>query len=253
MQKQSFSIIIIMGILTVSLGCTFSSLPINQVTTGEIQYDSQVIELGDAEEVRVNLAMGAGELKVDNRAEDLLEANFTFNVESWAPDMNYTVEDNKGRLSIRQPQTNDINIGGNVKYAWDLRFAPDIPLDMRIDCGAGDHNLDFSNLSVTSLNVKVGAGNVNIDLTDNSGLRDMDFDIGAGNVDIDLDGVWDQKVDVSIQGGVGRISLRLPNDVGVRVNVSKGIGNVDARGLSRQGDSYTNEAYEENGTVLDIN
>ena len=177
-----------------------------------MQYDSQTIELGDAEEVRVNLTIGAGELKVDNRAESLMEADLPTTSRVGHLKSTYTVEDNKGRLTVRQPQTSDININGNIKYEWDLRFSNGVPMDMRIDCGAGDHDLDFAELMLTASGCKVGAGNVKINLTENPDLDDMDFDIGAGNVEIDLDGVWENDVDVTIQGGVGRISLRLPKD-----------------------------------------
>ena len=252
MQYKKVTYIII-GLIILTMGCSFSGFNINRVNVGEMQYDSQTVELGDAEEVRVDLRMGAGQLNIDNRAESLMEADFIYNIESWAPEVSYSVEDGKGKLTVRQPQTNQINVTGNLKYEWDLRFSRGIPLDMRIDCGAGDHDIDLAELSVTSLDVKMGAGNVKIDLTENPDLGDMEFDIGAGNVDIDLDGVWENDVNIAIQGGVGRIVLRLPKDTGVRVNVSKGVGNVDASGLLREGDTYTNAAYAESKAILDIN
>lgn len=252
MQNKKLPSIIIIGILLLSLGCSFSGVSIKRTDVGEMQFDHQVVELGDADEVRVNLTLGAGELKVDNRADSLMEADFTYNIESWLPEVNYSVEDNKGRLTVRQPQTGEINFDGNIKNEWDLRFSSGVPIDMRIDCGAGDHDLDLAEIMLTGLDVKIGAGNVKINLTENPDLDKMDFDIGAGNVEIDLDGVWEQDVDVAIQGGVGRISLRLPKDVGVSVDVSKGIGNVDSSGLSKQGNTYTNAAYDESDTTLNI-
>ena len=253
MKREKVGYITIIGLLILTMGCGFSGYRINRVNVGEMQYDSQTVELGSAEEVRVDIRMGAGELKIDNRAESLMEADFTYNIEAWAPEVSYNVEDEQGHLTIRQPQTNQISVNGNMKYEWDLRFSRDVPLDMRIDCGAGDHDIDLAELYVTSLDVKMGAGNVKMNLTENPDLTDVEFDIGAGNVELDLDGTWEHDVDVSIQGGVGRIVLRLPKDTGVRVNVSKGIGNVDTSGLSRQGEYYTNAAYGESDAVLDIN
>lgn len=252
MRNNKVPIFIFTGLLLFTLGCSFSGLSINRVEVGDLQFDSEVVELGDAEEVRVDVKMGAGELKVDNGSDSLMEADFTYNVESWTPEVSYSVEDKKGRLTIRQPQTSQITLDGQFKYEWDLRFARDIPLDMRIECGAGDYDLDLARLMLTSLDVKVGAGNVNVDLTENPDLEDVEVDIGAGSVDMDFDGLWEKDVNVDIQGGVGSISLRLPKDVGVRVHVSKGIGNVNTSGLGRDGDTYTNAAYGESDVVLDI-
>jgi hypothetical protein len=240
MRDRKVTYMIILGVFVISLGCSFSDFHINSVDVGEMQYESKTVELGDADEVQVDIRMGAGQLNIDNRAESLMEADFTYNIESWAPQISYSVEDNQGRLTVRQPQTNDISVNGNMKYEWNLRFARDIPMKMRIDCGASDHDLDLAELSITSLDVKIGAGNVKFNLTKNPELQDVEFNIGAGNVDIDLDGVWEQDVDIAIQGGVGRILLRLPQDTGVRVEVSKGVANVESDGLSRNGNTYTN-------------
>ncbi len=252
MHKQKAAYFIVVGLLLLTMGCSFSGLSINRVNVGKMQYDSQVVELGDAEEVRVNVKMGAGELNIDNRSESLMEADFTYNIESWTPEVTYTVEDKKGRLTIRQPQTNEISINGNFKYEWDLRFSRDVPLDMRIECGAGNHDLDLAELTITALDVKIGAGNVKIDLTENPDLEDVEFDIGAGSVDIDFDGGWEKDVYVDIQGGVGSISLRLPKGTGVRVNITKGIGSVNASGFTRQGNIYTNAAYGESDVSMEI-
>lgn len=253
MHKKSVVYTIIIGILLASLGCSFSGFNFKRVSVGDMIYDSEVVELGKAEDVRVNVQMGAGELKIDSGAASLMEADFTYNIDSWAPEVSYTDEESKGRLTIRQPQNSDIAFEGNVKYEWDLRFTSDIPLDMRIECGAGDHDLDLARLNLTALDVKLGAGDVKINLTDNPELDDIDFDIGAGNVDIDMNGTWEKDVIVDVKGGVGQISLRLPKDVGVRVDISQGIGKVDTSGLTRQGDSYVNAAYGESDVVMDIN
>lgn len=252
MHKKSFITVLITTLLLFSMACSFSGLTINRVQVGEIQYDHQVVELGDADSVRVDVRMGAGELKIDNKAASLMEANFTYNVDSWQPTVSYEIEENLGRLSIRQPQTDELTIDGSLKYEWDLRFAPDIPMDFRINCGAGEHDLDFSGLRVTDLDVKIGAGKVKIDLSDNPDLSDIEFDIGAGDVDIDMDGVWDVDSEVTIQGGVGKILLRLPKATGVRVDVTKGIGDIDTSGLFRDGNTYTNAAYDESDVTLDI-
>jgi hypothetical protein len=86
--------------------------------------------------------------------------------------------------------------------------------------GAGQSDMKLGELNVTNLNVSIGAGQMNLDLT------------------------GDRKNDLQAQihGGVGSAKIRLPRGVGVRVHASGGIGSIDADGLKRDGDAYINDA-----------
>jgi predicted membrane protein len=76
--------------------------------------------------------------------------------------------------------------------------------------------------------------------------------MGAGDITIDLTGDWQDDLDAIIQGGLGQMTLKLPSDVGVRLNVQTGIGSVDASGLSKDGNIYTNDAYGNSDVSLRI-
>ena len=252
-MKSKMSILTIaMTTMLVILGCSVSNLSIETANVGELQNESQIVELGRADKVRVDIKMGAGELKVDSGAESLLEADFTYNVEAWQPEVDYNVEDSNGRLTIRQPNTSQLSIRGDIRYEWDLAFNDDVPLDMRIEYGAGSGDIDVGELNVTQLDVKLGAGDMTLDLSGNESLSRLEFDMGAGDLTVDLNGRWTENVDVDIQGGVGQTTLLLPKDIGVRVNVTKAIGDVDASGLYNRGGYYVNEAYGEADVTVEI-
>jgi predicted membrane protein len=59
-------------------------------------------------------------------------------------------------------------------------------------------------------------------------------------------------LDVSMRGGVGRATVTLPSDVGVRVDVTGGIGQVNATALTREDDAYVNEAYDGGEATLSL-
>jgi hypothetical protein len=237
----------------VFMGCTFSSIGIQTTQIGELTRTNTTIELGDADQVRVTIKMGAGELKVDNGAGDLMEAEFTYNIPEWEPTVSYDVDEGDGRLIIRQPNTDLIPVNGDIRHEWDLNFADDVPLDMRIECGAGTQDIDLAGLWITDLDIKLGAGETEINLSNNPQLHHMDVDIGAGDTTIDLNGPWEEGAEIDIRGGVGKISVLLPRDVGVRVVVTKGLGDVDASGLTRDGSAWVNEAYDESDVTLRVN
>jgi hypothetical protein len=246
-------LIIIVAALFVALGCAAGSFRVDTVTVGELNKETQTVEAGDAEQVRVYLKMGAGELKVNRGAEALMRANFTYNVVDWKPQVDYTVTDGSGRLNIRQPSSEQISIRSDIRYTWDLKFNEVIPLDMRIECGAGSGEIKLGQLNVTRVDAKFSAGDFTIDLNGNQSLDHLELDMGAGNITLDLTGDWEQNVEVYIQGGVGKTILRLPKDIGVRVVVNKALGRIDTSGLTREGDVYVNTAYGVSPVTVEIN
>lgn len=246
-------LIIIVTALSVSLGCAVGNFRIDTVTVGELNKETQTVEAGDAEQVRVYIKMGTGELKVNRGAETLMRGNFTYNVADWQPQVDYTVTDGNGRLNIRQPSSEQISVRSDIRYTWDLKFNEEIPLDMRIECGAGSGEIKLGQLNVTRLDAKLSAGDFTIDLSGNQSLDHLELDMGAGNVSIDLTGEWEHDVEVYIQGGIGKTALRLPKDIGVRVTVNKAIGKIDTSGLTRDGDVYVNAAYGVSPFTVEIN
>jgi hypothetical protein len=204
---------------------------IGRMRVGPTQMTAETVELGGADSVRVDVGLGVGEVNIEGGAGDLLEADFTFNVEEWEPNIDYRISGREGRLTVKQPDSNVEGIPDDqIEYTWDLKLSDDVPMDLDVTLGVGDSNLDLRGLSLTNLNVEVG----------------------VGEADVDLSGDWPESFDVDIQGGVGSTRVILPREVGVRVRTQTGIGAISVRGLIRDGDVYTNEAYEGADVVLDI-
>ena len=107
----------------------------------------------------------------------------------------------------------------------------DVPTDLELELGVGTSRIDLSEVDVRDLHVISGVGEATVDLT---GPRKEDV-----NVDIDA--------------GVGRLMVKLPRDVGVRVEGGEsGLGNVTADGLTKQGDAYVNEAWGKPGPRMTV-
>ncbi|NBD36629.1 MAG: hypothetical protein GVY30_11610 [Chloroflexi bacterium] len=252
--------IVMMGLiaatLLITLGCSIATgLNFDTVEIGEVQTKTETVELGGAEDVRVSVKMGAGELSIEPSEEDnshLMDAEFTYNVASWEPRVSYEINDDRGRLSIRQPNTDEFVMNGGLRYEWDLRFRDDVPLSLRIECGAGDSTLDLGGLDIPRLDMKLGAGNANVDFNGNTSLERLEFDLGAGDLDLDLTGDWEHDVDVDIQGGIGKTNLLLPKEIGVRVDITQGVGDIETLGLRKRGGDYVNEAYENADEIIEI-
>ncbi len=250
--KRTF-VLILIAMLIISLGCATMHVNVATVTVGELINESRTIALENAQQVRATVKMGAGDLKIDGGANELLEADFTYNVVDWKPEINYTVADETGRLVVRQPNSEQIAAYSAARYKWKLLFNEDVPLDMRIEYAGGSGELDLGNLNITRLDIQLGAGDLMLDLSGNQSLRNLEFDMVTGKTTLDLNGDWAENVYVNFQGGVGQTTMRLPQAIGVRVITNQALGRINARGLSKQGNAYVNDAYGVSAVTLEIN
>ncbi|UCG23178.1 MAG: DUF4097 family beta strand repeat protein [Chloroflexota bacterium] len=245
--RNLVGLLMLVAILFLATSCDINTLEI-----GPLQTDSETVEIGAAEEASVELSLGAGRLEIGGGAEDFMDAQFTYNVEAWKPEVSYDVSDGFGRLTVDQPDTRDLPLDmGEIQYEWDLRFNDSLPIDMEITMGAGDGQLELDSLMLNSLRFEGGAGDIEVDLS-SSTVRDLDIRMGAGDVSVDLSGDWQQDLSANMQGGVGRATVILPGDAGVRVDVRGGLGQVNAAGFHQDGNVYTNDAYGQSEVTLEV-
>jgi hypothetical protein len=195
--------------------------------TGE-EHTSQSVDLQGAKSVSVRLEMPAGQLSVAGGSSHLLDADFHYDRTETRPQIDYTASGERGELSISQEGRH--THFGNEDNDWDLHFANGVPLDFKLEMGAGQSNISFHDLSVSRLSVEMGAGELNLDLT----------------------GPRTTSLDGTIEGGAGQATLRLPKDVGVRISASGGIGSIRAPEMKRDGDAYVNDAYGKTPSQIEL-
>ncbi len=236
-RLRSIAMLVLVAILLAVAGCGAG------IRVGDLETESKTVELGGADSVRVDIDLGAGELDVDGGAAELLDATFTYNVAELKPEVSYS----GGRLSVDTPNVR-AGIGslwdvGKYRNEWDLRLNDDVPMEMRVTVGAGRTDLKLGSLALTRLDVDGGAGEVVVDLSGSTSLTDLAVKGGAGELRVDLTGTWSSDLEGRIGAGVGKTTVTLPRDTGVRVKVQTGIGKVVAAGLTKEGEYYTNDAY----------
>jgi hypothetical protein len=202
----------------------------DDVRVGELRTESKSVELGDAKSVRVKMVLGAGDLVVTGGAKKLLEADFTYNVAKLKPEVEFT----DGTLVVQHPDVRGYRTPQDIKdfrNEWDLRLNNDVPMNLSLEMGAGTSDLQLADLSLTGLDVT----------------------LGAGKSTVDLSGDWARDLDVAIDAGAANITVRLPRDVGVRVEVYAGLSTINAPSLTKDGNVYTNAAYGVSDVTLRIN
>jgi hypothetical protein len=88
----------------------------------------------------------------------------------------------------------------------------------------------------------MGAGTSDLRLA-GLALTGLDLNLGAGVSTIDLTGDWANDLEAAIETGAADLTVRLPRDVGVRVEVEAGPTAVSAPDLTQDGNVYTNDAF----------
>src|SRR5215217_4496546 len=201
-----------------------------QQDVGKMQEESKYVDLKNAQTARAQLKMGAGELNVTGGADQLMDADFSYNVSEWKPKVTYDVSDKKGELLVKQGSANSGSLDGKARNEWDISMNEEVPTDLVVQMGAGESDLDLDRLALKGVDLKMGAGKSTIDLT----------------------GDYAKGFDASIQGGVGEATVLLPSGVGVKAKAEGGLGKINAEGLKKVGDSYVNDAYGESDVNLSV-
>ena len=193
-----------------------------------LQHESRTVERQDAKSVHASLEAGAGEFSIAGGSNHLLDADFDFSDSYETPRIDYNVSNGTGQLNITQESQH--THFGRSHNKWDLRFSNEVPLELKVEMGAGQGRLRLRDVPITRL----------------------DMSMGAGQVDVDLTGERKADLVANLEGGVGQATIHLPRKVGVVVQASGGIGSISAHGLRHDNDEYTNEAYGKSPATIHL-
>jgi N-terminal domain of toast_rack, DUF2154 len=136
---------------------------VEHTAAGPEQYDSKTVDAEGAESARVELHMGAGDLRITDGAQQLARADFTYNVPSWKPEIHYTKSGTRGDLRIEQPKGSNVHLG-NTKYRWEVQLNNKVPMELEVHFGAGQARLDIGSLQLRRMDLHMGVGEVDMDL-----------------------------------------------------------------------------------------
>ena len=116
-------------------------------------------------------------------------------------------------------------LGKATRWKWDVNFAPKVPINLSINMGVGEMELDLTSLTVNQLNISLGVGKITILLPP-----------------IAMNG--------KINCAIGDTVLTVPRGAEVQVKVSAGITSVNMPpGYIHSGDFYTSPGYNNSGAI----
>jgi hypothetical protein len=206
------------------------------VTAGSLTVDrTETVseDLKGSQRATVDIKFGAGRLNVDALTEgsdQLVQGSLDLS-RNESLTKNYSA--NNGVANLTLQSRGSFNMGlevwGNADAKkWNISLNRDLPLDLRLDTGAGQSMLDLTNLNLTRLDMNGGVGQVTVKLP----MR------GRYSVEVD--------------GGVGQVIIMVPQGLAAKVHVDGGLGGVNASGFSQQGSDYSTGNYNAAENRADI-
>src|SRR5215208_6882048 len=122
--------IVIMAATAVLAGACGMQPGGTQQEVGKMQEESKSVDLKNAQAVRAQLKMGAGELHITGGADQLMEGDFSYNVSEWKPKVSYDVNGQEGELVVKQGSANSGSLDGKARNEWEITMNEEVPTDL---------------------------------------------------------------------------------------------------------------------------
>jgi hypothetical protein len=193
--------------------------------TGPVVKERHEVDRGAATTAKVTLDMTAGDLDVRSGAAKLFEGDFAFNVPTLKPEIQYAVTGGTGVLKVSQGSTS-----GGAENTWRLSLDEKIPVDLEITLGAGDAKLVLGRLNLQGLFVR----------------------LGAGDLEVDLRGTPARSYSVKVQAGAGDTTILVPASVAITASTSGLVGDSNVSGLEKRDGRWVNARAEGSPVTVDV-
>lgn len=197
----------------------------------ELAAETITLPLEGLTEVKVEIEHGAGRLVIGSLATpgELLAGSFTGGLQH-----ELDVTQQPPRLKLRPPSDSwSIPVGiGSTGLNWEMGLSREIPLHLDIKSGAGETEMDLTELQVRNLEIGTGASSTHVTLPAHAGYTR-----------------------VKIGAGMASVRIRIPEGVEARVQMDTGLSShtISPARFTQRGDKvYETAQYETGLNRVDI-
>lgn len=196
----------------------------------------------------VNLEVGAATMKLGSHAGAPLVRVDILHAAGKAPLISYKHNGTEGRLTITSKQDDQKGFSilgsgkkGVAKDAWTISISRDLPCVLDVGFGLGSGTADFGGLNIEELTFATGLSEVELNFSipcqgtarkvelatglgsmevkglSNLKMNALSFAGGMGSALLDFSGKYRQNLNVELDVGMGSLSLKVPESMGVKV------------------------------------
>jgi len=225
------------------------------------------------------LDFGAGTLRLaPGPTGRLYGLQLTYDVERFRPISRFDPVAGTVHLGLESTGRSGIRVSSREQLAQtaEVLLSPAVSLALDVALGAVEADIELGGLRVTSLHIATGASRSTIRFSTpnlsrctaavieagaaevalaglgNSRCDRITFSGGVGTALLDLSGAWPTDASLDVSMTMGELTLRLPRDVGVRVEMAKFLASFGAAGWTRDGDTYLSPGYAAAERKVDI-
>ena len=195
--------------------------------------NTTTILLDGASSGSIRISMGAGEFTLGGGAPafSLMEATVFSSAAEWQPEILASVNGTEKTVTMIEPGHQGREwFAFHTPYSWHIQINDLVPVDLKVEVGAGDSNLDLGSLNLTSLVVSNGVGDTDIDI---SRSRSGPFR-------------------AEVHNGVGDLTVRIDKRSNTRISVHSGVGNISTIGIVKNNNTYTTVGFNPSLPVSEI-
>jgi hypothetical protein len=227
-------------------------------------------QLRDSSAHHILVRYGAGRFSLQPTSDPVLYSmQLRYDEERTTPMHEYDAGDRSVMLGVSQQSVRWAR-NMRAKNAGEMRLglSRDVPLDLELELGATEARVDAGGLTLNNLRIQTGAASAALDFSapNRARMRHLDIQLGAadfkilnlgnanvasvrvdggvGGVNLDFGGEVREDVSVEANVALGKLTLRLPEDVGVRVELQRLLASFDHPGLRKRGGAYYSENWD---------
>lgn len=181
-------------------------------------------------------------------------------------------------VSLVSAMPSPVSLGRNLENEWNLSLDRSEPLALSLETGAVEAALDIGTLNLAELSVRQGAARLGISASaplsgslerisvnggasdlrlsglGNTGARELVVKSGAGNYDLDFSGSKPGPMSVTIDGGLGNVTIRVPAERSAVLRARLSLTNVGVHGTwVKTGDTWSTPGTVGAGSPITIN
>jgi hypothetical protein len=207
-----------------------------------LQSKHREFDFTNEKELRVILDVSFGSISIDRGESDKIAVvDYDEEEDKQKLYISYNVSGEIGTLRIKLKESshfwgNDEDHHGRHRHL-DIKLSDAVPISFAVDLGAGNGDIDLTDLQVKDLKISTGASNVTMkcskpnpifaeNVTIESGVskftatdlgnlnfRNMKFSGGVGSYKLDFNGKFHQSAEVQIEVGLGSINIYVPKTI----------------------------------------
>lgn len=234
-------------------------------------------QLRDTVEQRVQVQYGAGTLLLGTAAAPMLyQMDLRYDEDAGRPI--YSFDSATHMLTVGLEKQSMRLVRGMRGSGGELRLdlTRQVPLDLSLDLGAVKGDLDLSGFKLSRLDlssgaaeirvradtlnaitmdllkIEVGAASVRVDDVANLNAAKIRASIGVGELTMDFSGEWTHDIEATIDLALGHLDLRVPSEVGIRIEIERFLSGFDKDRFRKRGDAYYSRNYDDAKYHLDL-